>query len=376
MDAMTHLPLAGDRMLNFMATACLAVRGGVAACDRCAAACPVAALKVSSDGTALVGACLHCGRCAAACPSGALHAKGFDEAQLPSGNLPVTIECWKVPREIAGPQAIRVPCLGGIPTFRLLEWLLAAGERRLIFVDRGWCARCAAGGGAFPGAARLAETEPWLEACGLPLARRPKCKHDPLPGALMPADIPAADSQISMGRRAFFARLGKEIARSERPAEAPAGPRAALRRAACPLPARERWLAALAALAARHGRPLPERALPRLEVSPACRDHGLCAGLCPTGALSRKTDEARAQLVFAAAACIACGRCADACPERAIRLETSGGALQPVAVRTHEMRRCLECGREFPDRGEAICPACARGRSLARSLFGPKVAEG
>lgn len=371
---MSHKPLAGDRALSFLATACLAVRGGIAACERCAAACPVDALKVGADGTALVGDCLHCGRCAAACPSGALVATGFDEAQLPSGNLPITVECWKIPREISGPQAVRVPCLGGIPPYRLLEWLVAAGERRLLFVDRGWCGRCAAGGGAFAADALLVAIQAWLEDCGLPVALWPKRKEDPLPGALMPERIPSAGSQIAMGRRAFFGRLGKEIARTERLAEPPAGPRAALRRSTCPLPARERWLAALAALADCHVRALPAAALPRLGVSDACQDHGLCAGLCPTGTLARRERNSRVELEFDATACTACGRCVAACPERAITLD-AGGAPEPVVVRTHALRRCLECGRTFADRGEATCPECARGRLLARSLFGPNVAE-
>jgi len=52
MDAETHSPLSGESHLAFLPTACLAVRGGVAACDRCAVACPVGVLKVGADGTA------------------------------------------------------------------------------------------------------------------------------------------------------------------------------------------------------------------------------------------------------------------------------------------------------------------------------------
>ncbi|WP_126443667.1 4Fe-4S dicluster domain-containing protein [Sulfuricystis multivorans] len=367
----THRPLPADRHLAFWPAACLAVRGGVAACDRCANACPVGVLKVGADGTALVGDCLHCGRCAAACPSGALVAKGFDEARLPSGNLPVAIECWKVPREIAGEQAVRVPCLGGLALTRLIEWLVEAGSRPLRLVDRGWCANCAAGTDGFAGAAILAALSPWLSASGLPPAHWPKQSEKPLPKALMPREIPSAERQIAMGRRAFFGRLAKEIARSERPVEAPAGPRAALRRTRCPLPAHERFLAALTQLAATQGRPLPPRALPRLEVSPACRDHGLCASSCPTDALVIRDGEKGRQWRFSSARCTGCGRCVAVCPEQALRLG-EGGQFEEVVLRTVSLTSCLECGRDFvPQAAEHICPQCLAQRALAQSMFAP-----
>jgi ferredoxin len=369
MDTETHSPLSGDSHLAFLPTACLAVRGGVAACDRCAAACPVGVLKVGADGTALTGDCLHCGRCAAACPTGALVAQGFAEAKLPSGNLPVTVECWKVPRDVAGPRALRVPCLGGIPLFLLLEWLIAAQPRRLVFVDRGACAGCSAGTGGFAADAVLAALTPWLEECGLSAAQWPQRIHQPLPRSLMPKEIPSAQRELAMSRRAFFGRLGKEIARSERPAAPPAGPRAAVRRAACVQPARERFLTALEKIAAAQGRAPPAAAYPRLEVSAACRDHGLCAGVCPTGALVRIEAAGCSELKFLSAACIACRRCVEVCPEHALRLET-GGKRQQVVLRSQALRVCLECGRAFaPSAGENVCPHCLAQRALAQSLF-------
>lgn len=369
-----HLP--GDAHLSLRGDACLAMRAGQAACNGCAAACPVAALSVGNDGPQLQKDCLHCGRCAAVCPSGALKSKGFEEAVLPNGNFHLSIDCWKVPATVCGPQTLRVPCLAGISLAQLFEWMLAAGDRTLTLVDRGWCAHCLVGGsGGFAGEALLDEAQVWLEACGVPAAQRPKRKADLLPAALMPQSIPDADNQIAMGRRAFFGRLGKEIARTERPAVAPSGPRAALRQSACALPARERWLAALDALAGHHGRPLPTQALPQLVVAASCGDHGVCAGVCPTGALTRDESDAATQLSFDARACVSCARCTSACPHGALRL-TDGGSTEQVTIRTLPLRACIECGRLFADTdGAACCPRCVAAKNQARSLFGPLIAD-
>lgn len=366
----SHSPLPADRRLRLWGEACLALRAGAAACQACATACPSASLTVGADGPALGRDCLGCGRCAAACPSGALEVSGFREAKLPTGNLPLTVECWKVPAS-GGPLGISVPCLGGLSPSLILRWLLDTGERTLILVDRGWCQGCAAGSGGFAGRQTLEAALTWLADCGLPRERWPKIQLLPLPAALMPSAIPSPEQRLPLSRRDFFARLGREAARSERPAARPAGTRAALRDRPCPLPARETLLASAAALAARHGRALPARARPLLVVSAACRDIGLCAGLCPTGALTRLEAEGSLALRYAADRCVACGRCQAACPEAAITLTASGGEAQPVILTHRPSRDCLECGQPYPDRGEGpVCPRCASRRQLARNLFG------
>lgn len=344
------------------------------ACRRCGDACIANVLAVDADGPRLAADCLHCGRCQAACPTGALQVAGFDDHLLPIGNQQVSVECWKVPAELTDTTNVLVPCIAGITQVQLLEWMLAAGQCGLAFVDRDWCQGCSAGGDGFVGYSLLADLRPWLEDCAVPAELRPTIKPAPLLPASMPATIPSPESRMTMSRRSFFRRIGREIARSERPAP-PAGPRSALRGTPCPQPARERLLSVLTALAARYGRVLPPRAMPRLTVSPACRDHGLCARLCPTGALARQTDEKASRLVFNAATCVSCNRCVASCPEGALALG-DGGSVAPTTQRAHGMRRCVECGRDFADHGPSIlCPRCSGNRLLARQMFGPLIAE-
>lgn len=372
--AVAHQALRGDEFVSLMPQTCLAVRAGESACSACVGACPANALAIGPDGPTLQAACLHCGRCAAACPTGALHCDGFDLPAPEDGLGGIRIECAKVPAA-AAPHALRVPCQGGIAPTQLLAWMLAGGERALQLVDRGWCAHCSAGCGSSVAQMLVAKIEPWLQACGVPPAAWPVVRSESTPVLRMPDGIPVPPkAKPVMDRRAFFRRIGSEV-RQRQPA-VPAGVvrRSQLREIAWSMPARERWLERLAAIAARHGRALPAAALPALAVDARCADHGVCAGVCPTGALLRNDGDGASTLSFDAARCVACGRCAAVCPEQALRLDTGGGDASRVVLRRSPLRECVDCGAGFAAASADArhCARCSTSANLARALFGVK----
>lgn len=101
-------------------------------------------------------------------------------------------------------------------------------------------------------------------------------------------------------------------------------------------------------------------------IGPGCRDHRLCAALCPEQALRGFELDGRRGVALELAACTGCGRCVEACPERAIRLvprpERTDGFL-PLAV--HEPATCERCLEPFVAAAEeVVCPACAKDLSL------------
>jgi len=118
---------------------------------------------------------------------------------------------------------------------------------------------------------------------------------------------------------------------------------------------------------------LPEGAVPELRASDACAGHGVCATVCPTGALRGFEAPGVRGLDFDAAACFACGACVVVCPEEALRLEARSPAAAPAGVERltqHRLRICVRCDDEFTAHGEdELCPACRKGAALFTALF-------
>lgn len=369
--------LPGDGRVAFAAEACIAARSLPSACPHCVQACPAGAVRMGEAGPELVADCLGCGRCAAACPTGALTLEGFSGAvKLPSGNVPLRIECWKVPASLTGHTALRVPCLGGLDAGQLLEWQALLGNTPLHLIDRGWCTQCRAGGATHPARAALDEVARLLRACDLQAQEQPRLVHRPLPAALMPAAIPEPATEERIGRRDFFRRFAAETAQAI-PAAAPIVPRKR-RGSDFPLPKRERFLAALTALAHTPVERLPAAVLPGLTLAAGCDHLGVCAGMCPTGALQLYEADAHAGLLFEPRDCVACGLCAQACPAHAIEVRPAGSPEAKAAahaVTRFPLARCEGCLTPFAAVQDAtLCPACRRSRSMSQQLFGTRFA--
>jgi ferredoxin len=372
--------LPGDGRVAFATEACIAARSLPSACQRCAQACPAGAVRVGEAGPELVAGCLGCGRCAAACPTGAIAVKGFaGDWTLPSGNAPLRIECWKVRESFSGRTALRVPCLGGIGIEQLLEWLALPDDRPIQFVDRVWCGKCEAGGATHPALALIEEAGRVLDACGQGASERISLVSEPLPLRLMPETIPEPATQEKIGRRAFFRCFAAEAAAALPAASRPVAPR--LRRGSdFPLPKRERILAALETLTQQPSERLPAAVLPGLTLSSSCDHLGVCAGMCPTGALYLYEEGDEAGAGFDPRDCVACGLCAQACPSRAIEVLAAGSPdaqAAAQAVTRFPLTRCENCLTPFAaTQGATLCPACRRSRQMSRHLFGTQLANG
>lgn len=166
-------------------------------------------------------------------------------------------------------------------------------------------------------------------------------------------------------RRAFF----RAVLRTSLP-----GPADSRR----PLPADR--IALLRQVAARWEGRLAPGAIPEIQVSDACADHGVCAAVCPTGALRRYAGEGYAGLEFEPAACIACGVCAVVCPQNALAIRAreaaNGSAGAARQVSRHSQRSCARCDEEFAAHGEdELCPACRKDVGLLTSGFSARSDE-
>lgn len=374
--------MRGDVSLQITAGRCLRLRSRYSDCEKCAQACPPRVLRVNNECIELADGCLRCAQCCAACPTDALKMEGLaaNRLRISAGKTPLYIDCWKVAASQSPRDAIRVPCLGGIPLRDLVRWHAASAGRQIVLIDRGWCGQCSAGRRAdHPAQGALEAARALLAGLGAAAEALPRLESLPLPRTRMPADIPEPLAAQQLSRRAFFAAVTRRVARTTAPAaanedaERAQAPRPRL--AKTDIAARSRLMRHASVLAARHGRRLPAELFPALRISEACRDHQVCASVCPTAALRayRNDDELVTGIVFDAAACIACADCTRACPERALTLvpqgdgEVPGGAAE---LTRWTLRECHDCGDGFADCGSSdVCPTCRKTRELARAGF-------
>ena len=353
---------------------CLKLRSRYSECSFCVDACPVGAIRFSDDSLDVSSACLGCARCAAECPTGALKADRFpDLSSLPRAALEaevLEVECGRVPRRVAAKNALRLRCAGGIGAHDLLGLYAERECRNVRVIDRGLCGDCPASDrGRHPVAAAVSEARALLEGFGAPYVEGVAFEFRGLPRSVRPLPAPRAEPEPDASRRDFLRRLASV------PEAAPAVDAAPARLSAKLIPIQKtRALSALQRIAAMANGMMPAALFPRIELSERCANHGVCAALCPTGALRRYEADGESGVEFDAGACIACGDCQNACPEQALRLVPHGnGSVAAGATRITRwtLRECYECGGTFADsRPENICLPCRKTRASFSQFFG------
>jgi ferredoxin len=242
----------------------------------------------------------------------------------------------------------------------------------VVLLDRGWCGECETWkASGHPAAAHLREAARLLESIGVPEAATPRLAREPLPSALAGnahAD-PLAHAQLS--RRGFFGSAAREATFAwsgavEATSKKASGPVERIR----PVERLKR-LSLLASIVGVSTAELPGGLFPAIGVGETCTDHEVCAGVCPTGALSRYAKDGASGLRFDPRLCIDCGACERACPEQALQMyreSVPGQAQVGRPLTRHLQRTCTECGNPFSVRNDASkCPQCAKRAELARA---------
>lgn len=345
----------------FAAGACLRTLGALAACEVCARECPVDAVAPTERGVEITEHCLGCARCVAVCPTGALDSPRNGIPALvrqTAANRSLRIECERVPPGLRAGNTVQASCLGALGVNELLGLREHAGDAPIEIVDRGWCPSCPVGGAMQPpGAAARARVAELCAAMGIAES-----------GTRLVADATPAgkrDDDVTQrrARRAFLGRLLEPGNRTDPP----------------PATGKDRrrvdFLHRLRRISARWNAPLPPGAHPAVRIGEQCCNHGMCASVCPTGALITYQAGERSGIEFEVERCIGCGACAVACPEHALGVvHARTDASPPVRERltAHRTRRCERCDADYTAAADdqQYCPACRKGLGL----FKPKAA--
>lgn len=376
-----YRPLRENHPLGLNEDACLPMRAPrYATCRACENICPVKAIHIGETAIRLDENCVRCGRCAAVCPMGALGLAGFSVPDVPQESLrTLSVDCWKVPAKLSPEETVRVPCLGGLSTGRILELAAMAGVHALELLDRGWCAKCNAGGSRdHPIHASLEQARSLLEAAGLTTESLPRLRSDHLPANLMPIDIPEPVTETRMSRRAFFNALtAKAVVTIDKVKPLTSGLAVRRRRGfeREPVPSRERerllrWMEIMGKSA---GVTQPPKLFFRVVISDACNNHQLCASICPTGALGVFEQGTRTEIIFDTRLCIGCNECHAICPSGALNVLPNGYDVlpeHPIRLTSFAESLCIECGQAYTEKdGENLCQQCRKRRQLASSAF-------
>jgi Pyruvate/2-oxoacid:ferredoxin oxidoreductase delta subunit len=117
-----------------------------------------------------------------------------------------------------------------------------------------------------------------------------------------------------------------------------------------------------------------------MEIEDSCMGCGICAILCPTGALQTKTTEKDLHLEWTPSHCSGCDICREVCSKHSIQF-FQGLPVRKIykesnsIIKSFHRNHCPECHQEFISFDfEGSCPYCQKQRELiqdyARTLYG------
>ena len=341
---------------------CAVVRNRNATCMKCAEVCTSGCISYNDNELIIsLEKCIGCGTCATVCPTGALEAHRPNDAELlhrciqamRAADGEVVIACEQIVNAAEGlldlEKVVPVTCLGRVEE-SLLVTLTVAGAKHVSLVE-GKCASCEHATG-FHMAEQVRDTantllETWNSDTRVDLVSK------------FPHQVRLeGKSSFDAGKRRFFAEMGSE-------AKAAAGTTAdyavketlgieekpesrfqkVMEDGTLPhfIPdRRELLLNSLSSLGEPQDVMIETRLWGHVIIDPdKCNSCQMCATFCPTGAISKFTDEdGTFGVEHFPGDCVKCRCCTDICPQQALALSDEVFAVDLLsgAVERYEMK--------------------------------------
>ena len=353
---------------------CKRVRYRKSNCRRCLEICPENVISLD-PGPTIKNGCTNCSLCQNACPTEVFQPElytdpyllnqakiflGSDRHQRPGEKKKLFAHCQRAQKQDA--NSLLLPCLGRItPNIIVGAALLGFDE---VALTRGICSQCRLHAGQKLLLNSITTSRVLLKSAGLGrfkinIEQSEKKKEVPLSRR----EIFSKISSRAKHKAASFAYYKEKAIR-----EKLAGNREdkAHKR---PSPAGQLLRKLLEQkrlendIVVKHNPAFPWANIKIEEKK--CSACGLCAALCPTGAISKKMEHDKQLLFFNSSLCTNCSLCQAACPQNAIHFEENFSLAEiledePVVVARINLTPCLICGEMITAGKNKLCSTCRK----------------
>lgn len=331
------------------------------ACRKCIEGCPQQAI---SEYRQLDGKrCTECGACMAGCPSDGFVDRNMDKLHdALFGAEEVILNCPQ-----ALPAGFEISCIGILDRDSWMALMLLAREKS-VTVMTGVCAECQDRQACAASVQVFKQVHAdWVDHPMVKIQVRPDTGEEGLPAenaSLKPVARRTAMSGLRLRSREKVEEWLPSLVADE----------------AYLIPKSRQWL--LEALEKSPEVKIPFRAL---AVSDACTSCGVCAAICPQGALQKREErglgvEGEAQekkvqtmrLILEPQKCVQCNRCVEVCRPQALSVEkkwlTHRLLTGKILIHEGSPKYCSRCGKQIFDNGD-LCLACSTSDPDGRGFF-------
>lgn len=366
---------------------CSRFRTPKSGCSLCADLCPVNTISISEKGAEIQGGCIDCGVCISACPNGAFMFNGRDDKKI-IGEIDAKVKghglkVFRVSCEHGeGSADVTVPCLSSLTEALLLAPVKAGVST--IEILRPSCEKCP-NKKAAPHLDRVVKNvrsiyemlgikKESILVAGTEFAENKNSELRSASGG--------PNSELNtISRREFFGSVrhkAMEVAAASIPdVENKGNGNKELFREAIQKKSENAKRMLLLEFIMEMGSRLnglrftdgkaeavsDGSIIAELEVSSKCTACGVCATLCPTGAISQQWTEGHYTLSYKPALCTNCSVCVSACMPRAIKIKDKASLsllleMDEVSLFKASRKMCAVCRNNFIGGDSEICPLC------------------